>query len=83
MIARSNRAEVRNPVLALPAAKAIVELLADNPELSAAFRDLLKELSSDMADRGERAWNKSKAPMATYWKSGSIIVKHIRRAISR
>jgi hypothetical protein len=76
MDARSTRAEVRNPLLMLPAAR----LIADLPsEAKDALRALLQEMSTDAAGRAENCWRKSKPPMAAYWKAGSVYSKHAKR----
>ena len=52
MNARSARAEVRNPVLALPAFRALQSLLPEQRVLLAA---LLLDLQSDARDRAARS----------------------------
>lgn len=79
MIPRSNRAEVRNPILGLPAFVKLRDLLA--PEQKVAVRALLYELCDDASARAEKAWRTRKAPMAVYWKAVAVYSRHIARAI--
>lgn len=80
MTARSLRADVRNPVLALPA---IAELhrrpLAERLEL----RAVLLELAADAQARADASWRRHKAPMAAYWKAVAVYARHLARAIAR
>lgn len=80
MSARSTRAEVRNPVLALPASGRLAEL---QPEARDALRLLLLDLKADAAERAEKSWRTHKAPMALYWKCVSVYSGHIARAIGK
>ena len=76
---RSNRAEVRNPVLALPAANSI----ADLPEPARAALDaMLREISADAQLRAEKAWRTHKGPMAAYWKAIAVYSRHMARVSS-
>jgi hypothetical protein len=75
--ARSNRPEVRNPVLGLESVRALQEL-EDHPR--AALATLLSELSAEARDKAETCWRKNKGPMAAYWKAVSIYAKHTARA---
>ena len=78
MVARSQRQEVRNPVLALPA---MAQLLALPPESRAAIVSVLNDLAVDAAARAEKSWRTHKAPMAAYWKAVSVYAKHLRAAV--
>lgn len=73
---RSSKAEVRNPLLALPAARLILAL---PPEARQALAALLSDLSVDARYRAERSWRQSKAPMAAYWKAVSVYARHLHR----
>ncbi len=74
--ARSVRADVRNPLLQLPAASQIQAL---PPEARAALRALLKDLQIDCRVRAEECWRKHKAPMAAYWKATAVYANHTAR----
>lgn len=74
---RSARAEVRNPVLALPGTKLISSLPAES---RAALASVLDGIRLDARARAEECWRKHKAPMAAYWKAVSVYAGHIRRA---
>ena len=77
-MSRSARADVRNPVLRLVAAKAILRL---SPEVREHLRLLLLELGADAAERAQACWRAHKAPMAVYWKAVSVYARHIARAV--
>lgn len=70
---RSGRADVRNPLVILPAAQAMRTL---PPEARAALRALLRDLSSDARSRAQVSWRKHKAPMAAYWKAVAVYARH-------
>ena len=78
-VPRSNRAEVRNPVKALPAFARLQRLPAPARE---ALRDVLRDLATDAAARAEACWSKHKAPMAVYWKGVSVYANHLARALN-
>ena len=75
---RSTRAEVRNPVLALPAARRLRDAPAPARALLAG---LLDDLAADARQRAEACWRKHKAPMAAYWKAVAVYAKHLARAL--
>lgn len=76
MTPRSNRRDVRNPVLALPAAQ---RLLEQPPEVREILAQLLGELAGDAQGRAQESWRKHKAPMAAYWKACAVYAGHLRR----
>lgn len=75
---RSAKAEVRNPVLALPSARLILAL---PPEQRRPLGILLRELAVDADDKAERSWRARKGIMAAYWRAVAIYAKHLARAI--
>jgi hypothetical protein len=75
---RSTRREVRNPVLALPAA---ARLQAQPVEVRAVLRDLFREIAADARERANKCWRTHKGPMALYWKCVSVYANHIGRAL--
>lgn len=77
---RSTLAEVRNPVLALPAAR---EILAGPWADLDRLASLLRALSKDAAERAQKCWKTHKAPMALYWKCVAVYSGHISRALRR
>lgn len=77
---RSNRADVRNPILTLPSAQ---RLLTQETFTRAELAEILGELALDARGRGEKCWRTHKAPMAAYWKAASVYVGHFRRALRR
>lgn len=77
-VERSNRREVRNPVLALPASARLRALPSGTrQELAAIFR----ELALDSRERAAECWRKHKAPMAAYWKAVSVYAGHIAKVL--
>ncbi len=75
---RSIRADVRNPLLSLPAAQALRDL---DPKAQAALRALLIEIRNDCRVRAEECWRKHKAPMAAYWKAAGVYANHTARLL--
>lgn len=73
---RSNRREVRNPVLALPATQRLMALPPESREVIAA---LLGDLVIDARARAQQSWVKNKGPMAAYWKAVGAYAHHFRR----
>jgi hypothetical protein len=75
---RGARREVRNPILALPSARAILALPA---EQRAPFGVLLREMAFDSDRRAQDAWSARKGIMAAYWRGVATYSKHLARAI--
>ena len=75
---RSSLREVRNPILGLPAAKAIFAMPVDT---RMALARLLEDLALDCRKRADECWRKHKAPMAAYWKACSVYAGHIRKVL--
>lgn len=75
---RSNSPEVRNPILALPAARRILSL---PPELREALAQLLRELGAAADTKADECWARRKAPMAAYWLAAGVYSRHIARAV--
>lgn len=78
MTDRSNRREVRNPILALPGTQA---LLALPPETRQVIADLLADIVAEARRRAQQSWIKNKGPMAAYWKAVGAYAEHIRRLV--
>lgn len=75
---RSARRDVRNPLLALPAARTLTALPASQ---RAALAAVLQELAADAGRRAQDSWRRHKAPMAVYWKACSVYARHIARVL--
>jgi hypothetical protein len=75
---RANRREVRNPVLALPAAQRILEADQSVRQL---LRSILLDIRDDARQRAAECWRRHKAPMAVYWKAVSVYANHIARVM--
>ena len=80
MTSRSNRAEVRNPVLALPS---IRHLQALDPETRALLRALLLDLRADARARADKCWRTRKPPLAAYWAAVAVYAGHVARALTK
>lgn len=78
MIDRSSRADVRNPILALPAAQRVQNLPVKSRATLAA---LLRDLSADARRRAQTSWKQNKAPMAVYWKAVGAYARHLSSVI--
>lgn len=70
----------RNPLLQLPAGKALAQL---SPEARAALESVLRQLRAQANDQAERAWAKRKGPMAAYWRSVATYARHTAHALGR
>lgn len=71
---RSSLPQVRNPVLALPAA---AQLQALSPDARAALRAVLLDIRSAAQANAQKCWATHKAPMAAYWKVVAVYTGHI------
>lgn len=79
MTARSNRADVRNPVLGCP--KAMAAFADCPPEAREALAKALRALSDDWRATANELWRKHKPPMASYWKINAVNARHLALAI--
>jgi hypothetical protein len=75
---RSARREVRNPVLALPAAQRIQELPREHRALLGA---MLRDLAIDANAKGQDCWGSGKAMMGAYWRVVAVYAKHLAHVI--
>lgn len=80
MTDRSNRAVVRNPMLALPSVNRLMSL-PDEPR--EALIATLLDLKADAAARAADSWRRHKGPMALYWKAVSVYAGHLAKALRR
>jgi hypothetical protein len=79
MAARSNRREVRNPILGLPDARAALAEL--EPAQAEALARVLLAIQIDARARADESWRRHKGPMAAYWKAAGVYCGHIAKAI--
>ena len=79
MSARSNKPEVRNPVLALPSLRA---LRAQPPEIRALLAALLTDIQREARSKADKSWRTRKAFIAAYWAVVAVYAGHIARAIA-
>jgi hypothetical protein len=77
---RSNRAEVRNPVLALPCAERARFM---PPEAREWLIEFLIDLRRDARERAEKAWRTYKAPQACYWRVIAVWSSHLAHALRK
>ena len=75
---RSAEAEIRNPITALPAARAILALPIEQRR---PIGILLRQLAAEADAKAEDAWQHRKGIMAAYWRAVCTYAKHIARAV--
>jgi hypothetical protein len=75
---RSARREVRNPILALPAARAILALPIEQRR---PLGLLLRQLATEADSKADEAWRTRKGIMAAYWRAVCTYAKHVARAV--
>lgn len=75
---RGARLDVRNPVLRLPAAQAVLALPV---ETRRPLGLLLRELADQANTEAARSRQRNKHMMYAYWKVASVYIKHIARAV--
>ncbi len=76
---RSNRAEVRNPVLALPAMQ---DLMALEPGTRALVRRMIQDLRAQANLKAAASFATCKWMMFAYWKIVGVYANHIQRALA-
>src|SRR3546814_9967708 len=69
MTGRSNRAEVRNPILGLPS---VAYLRALDPAARHALQAVLLDIQRDARQRAEKSWLSRKPPVAAYWAACGV-----------
>jgi hypothetical protein len=79
MADRSSRREVRNPLLALPEAKAIMDQPREDRIIQAA---LFRAFAAACRKKAQVCWDTHKAPMAVYWKAVSVVAGHVARIMA-
>lgn len=68
-----------NPLLKLPAGRALLDLpKADRERIEAVMRELRDQANTE----AEKSWAKRKGPMAAYWRAVSTYARHIAHALS-
>ena len=68
-----------NPLLKLPAGRALLSLPAeDRARIEAVMRDLREQANAE----AENAWRRRKGPMAAYWRAVATYARHIAHALS-
>jgi hypothetical protein len=69
-----------NPLLNLPAGKALSELpAADRARIALVMRDLRHQANAE----AEKSWKKRKGPMAAYWRAVSTYARHLAHALEQ
>lgn len=78
---RGARADVRNPILRLPAMQEILALPPDAPITRRQVGLLVRQLADQANAEAARSARKNKHMMVAYWKVASVYAKHVARAI--
>ncbi|UVM23798.1 hypothetical protein [Pseudomonas wadenswilerensis] len=68
-----------NPLLKLPAGRALLELPAED---RARIEAVLRELRAQADAEAEKSWLRRKGPMAAYWRAVSTYARHLAHAVS-
>lgn len=76
--ARSARAETRNPLLSLPAFRALKALA---PEILALLAALLRDMQHDARRRAQHSWDTHKPALAVYWAAVGVYAGHAAKAL--
>lgn len=69
-----------NPLLRLPAARA---LLALGERERTAIRLLMNDLRRQANEEAETSWRRRKGPMACYWRSVATYARHVAHALTK
>ena len=70
----------RNPLLALPAGRALMALpKADRDRIATVMRELRAQANAE----AENAWKRRKGPMAAYWRAVSTYARHVAHALAQ
>ncbi|MDD2109688.1 MULTISPECIES: hypothetical protein [Pseudomonas] len=69
-----------NPLLKLPAGRALLKLPAED---RARIEAVLRELRAQADAEAENSWHRRKGPMAAYWRAVSTYARHLAHALSR
>lgn len=72
---RSSRAQVRNPLLAVPGLAE--EVATWSPETLACIERAARLCSAHWRVKGDECWKKHKPPMAAYWKAWAVNARHM------
>lgn len=67
-----------NPLLTLPAGRALLALPADQ---RAPLEALLRQLRAQADAEAEKAWRRRKGPMASYWRAVATYARHTAHAL--
>jgi hypothetical protein len=68
-----------NPLLQLPAGRALIALPA---EQRAPLEAMLRQLRDQANIEAENAWRRRKGPMAAYWRAVATYARHTAHALS-
>lgn len=68
-----------NPLLDLPAGRALQELPPEDRKRIAA---VMRQLRHEANEEAEKAWSRRKGPMAAYWRAVSTYARHLAHALS-
>lgn len=80
-LTRSNRADVRNPLLKHPGIVAEwARLKEDHPPAAVALCNMLKFTAQVCGDEGDKHWGRRKYTSGQYWKVQGVYARHLRNA---
>lgn len=69
-----------NPLLNLPAGRALLELPEeDRRRIEAVMRELRNQADKE----AENSWRRRKGPMAAYWRAVATYARHVANALSK
>ncbi|WP_220816095.1 hypothetical protein [Pseudomonas paralcaligenes] len=69
-----------NPLLRLPAGRALLGLPAeDRARIEAVMRELREQANAE----AETAWQRRKGPMAAYWRAVATYARHLAHALAK
>lgn len=69
-----------NPLLNLPAGRALLDLPEeDRRRIEAVMRELRDQANQE----AEKAWRRRKGPMASYWRGVSTYARHLAHALTK
>lgn len=80
---RSSQPEVRNPLLALPAAQQLQDMMATNPALKSTWKQLCRELKAQAKGQETRCYRQRKGPLTAYWMAVGTYAGHLANVAGR
>lgn len=69
-----------NPLLKLPAGKALISM---EPEQRKAVAAICRDLRHQANEEAEKAWTRRKGPMAAYWRAVATYARHLAHMLEK